>query len=69
MQQGSSDFSMRRGRGRPSARDMLHSIIDSVGFGKSDYDNTIVEQEIARHLDLAYELLSMVILADELLEA
>jgi hypothetical protein len=45
---------------------MLHSIIASVGFGKSDYDNTIVEQEIARHLDLAYELLSMIILADEL---
>lgn len=45
-------------------QDMLHSIIVSVGFGESDGENTTVEKEIVRHLDLAYELLSMVIRAD-----
>lgn len=44
--------------------DKLHDICVTTGFGESDGDNTTVEKEIVKHLNMAYELLSMVIRAD-----
>lgn len=52
-------------RKRQKARlDKLHDINATVGFGEGDGDNTLVEKEIVKHLNMAYELLEMVIRAD-----
>lgn len=44
--------------------DKLHDLNATTGFGGGDGDNTLVEKEIVKHLNIAYELLEMVIRAD-----
>lgn len=39
--------------------EMMHAMLQKVGFGDSDPDNQLLEKELVRHLQMAYELLIM----------